>query len=131
MSDHINEIRKRHKDAIERFGKYYEPRWNFGLPYLIIGVQSFGLNYDPDDPRHDDKHREWLGIMLAVALKNLVDEHTEALRAENARLREVIATAASRMERGAYLTMRDMNNPKTLREILETKKAPDNDAEGQ
>lgn len=88
MSDHMDEIRERHKDAIERFGGYYEPRGFCGLPHLVIRNQSFALHYDPYE--YDDERREWVGIMLAAALKNLVDKHTKALRAENERLREPV-----------------------------------------
>lgn len=73
----MNEIRERHKEAVAQFGQYYEPKGPFQLPHLKIGVQSFALHYETDDPRHDDEHREWLGIMLAAALKRLVEEQNK------------------------------------------------------
>lgn len=86
-------IKERHADAIERFGKYYSPKFHFGLPHLIIDHQSFALHHDPNEEGEND-YREWLGWMLCAALKTLVETETadaiKALQAENERLREAL-----------------------------------------
>ncbi|MEX0281924.1 MAG: hypothetical protein AB3N13_12145 [Arenibacterium sp.] len=74
----MEEIRERHKEAIEQYGHHYIARGTFGLPTFKSGNQSFSLFHDTDDLRYDAEHREWLGIMLCAALKNLVEEHTAA-----------------------------------------------------
>ena len=69
-------MKRRHSEAWERFGKYYNPKGPFGLPHIEIGNQSFPLHFDElreggsDDD--DDEYREWLGYMIAAALDSLV-----------------------------------------------------------
>ena len=70
---HLQEIRERHAEAVAQFGHHYEPRGLLGMPVLTVGVQSFALAVGNDT----EEHREWLGIMLCAALKELVKEHTE------------------------------------------------------
>lgn len=86
--DKMAEIKARHQDAIDRFGHHYQPYGRFQKPTLVIGAQSFALDYDPEGARDlhgaegEKIHRDWFGWMLCAALKNLVDEHTQKAKAK-------------------------------------------------
>ncbi|WP_299686654.1 hypothetical protein [uncultured Tateyamaria sp.] len=71
----MTSIMERHSDAIERYGHHFVAHGLFDEPTLTIGVQSFALVLHQREGEEDEQRREWLGVMLSAALKELVNQH--------------------------------------------------------